>query len=192
MPLRPSRSAPALLLSGLLASAAPCDEPPAPAAGGFVAQHVRDGYTIEVTVDPAEPAAEGSYDIVLSVEGDPVLRFNGTRRGMPVKTWVSDLDQDERFEVIVLTADAAGEQRLYIQEWAEQSMALEALKPAPLDAETAALWRGGDQYDVEKDALYRSFPLHDPDSGERTGKTARLRYDFEAQRWEKPRRFLLF
>lgn len=184
---------PAATLLYLTCAVAAAAEPATPSpAGGYYAVHERDGYTVEVSVDPAEPAAAGTYDIVLANAQGAFLRYSGNRKGMPTGSWVADLDEDERFEVIVATAVADGEGEVRINEWVEQDQLLEAVPLAPLGPELAALHQGGDRYLVDDDTLYRSFPLRAAGEATDAGKTARLRYDFDEGRWEKAKRFVLF
>lgn len=173
---------------------------------GLSALHLADGYEVELVAEPAagpaeaeprapfESGATGHYTIVLSEQGVPFLRFGGRLAGRPVRSWLSDLDGDGDFEVVLTTVSGNGDGRIYIQEWVASARALVPLTLQPLDAALQARHRGGDRYRVEDDTLYRSFPDYPPEGGPGAEADGRLelRYDFAAGRWEREKRFLFF
>lgn len=163
-------------------------------APGYSAAVMHAGYLIAISVDPAEPGDEGSYDVTMSSGDDVFLRYTAARHGRVVGSAVADLADDGSFEIVVWTdgagADAAGQ--VYVIEWRAAERALVRVELAPLDADMARRYHGGDRYSVANDTLLRDIEVLDPDAGEAGIEHLKLRYDFAEKRWKKVKRFLLF
>lgn len=159
------------------------DEPAAPPH--FYQLHIRDGLTVEVSVEAGETGPTGYYELVVSRGDELAARLEGRREGWLEESWLTDLDGDGQFDIVTVERldDERQSARIRIHEWNDLY-----LLPVRLQAPTKAQLRGyqgKDDIRVEDDTLLRSFPRYRPGRGKADKQeTVTLRYDFEADAWQ--------
>ena len=159
----------------------------ASAAGREVHTFERAGLTIVVASSESEFSESRAYQVVVSDALRTLSRLEVNRDGVIADAWITDLDRDGAFEIIVATDLLAGEDRgaVDIHEWHDGRFASTAA--AKLPAGDRSGYRGNDQFTVEDGQLWRAYPRFSAPDGEGnalpTGQMARYRYDFAANRW---------
>ena len=157
------------------------------AAGSFTFE--REGLAIEVGVREPGYGESRSYQIAVSDALRVLARLEVNRDGLVTDAWLTDLDRDGHFEIVVATGQLDGTDKgaVDIHEW--RDFRFETWRTAPLAPAEAAGYRGNDQIRLENGQLRREFPVFtDASAGQRplpTGEMARFEYDAAAMRWRR-------
>ena len=143
-------------------------------------------YKIEVVSWPQKDSASLEYcQIKITGENNEsfILRMD---MDIAEASWVTDLDRDGNFEVLILGRSAGsgsfGEIRIF--EWDRKEL---VARPLPeLTARQAVGYFGHDKFQVPMNQIVREFPVYksgDPNSTP-TGGTRRLTYWFADKKWK--------
>lgn len=157
------------------------------AAGSGVHSFRSGVLSIVVAGVESEFSEARAYQVVVSDELRPLSRLEVNRDGVITDVWMTDLDGDGAFEIVVATGllDGADRGAVDIHEWQDGRFNSTAVAGLPADDRMA--YRGNDQFSVENHQLRWAFPLFDaPDSDGKavpSGQMARFRYDYGANRW---------
>lgn len=157
------------------------------AAGPQAHSFLAGGLNIVVASVESEFSEARAYQVVVSDELRTLSRLEVNRDGVIADAWMTDLDGDGAFEIVVATGLLDGDDRgaVDIHEWQDGRFSSTAV--ARLPADERAAYRGNDQFSVENHQLWWAFPLFDaPDADGNavpSGRMARFRYDYGANRW---------
>lgn len=161
----------------------------ASAAGPEVHTFHSAGLTIVVASSDLEFSESRAYQVVVSDDLRTLSRLEVNRDGVIADAWMTDLDRDGAIEIVVATGLLAGEDRgaVDIHEWRDGRFASTAV--AQLPAGDRSDYQGNDQFSVENGQLWRAYPQFSAPGGDGnpvpTGRMARYRYDFAANRWQR-------
>lgn len=159
------------------------------AAGQEVRTFQTAGLTIVVASADARYSASRAYQVVASDELRTLSRLEVNRDGVIADVWMTDLDRDGAFEIVVATDLLAGEDRgaVDIHEWRDGRFASAAVAKLPVGDRPG--YRGNDQFSVEDGQLWRAYPeFTRPDASGNpvpTGRMVRYRYDAGANQWQR-------
>lgn len=145
-----------------------------------------DGLTVVVVGKDAEYDDARSYQIVVSDALLTLVRLEVNRDGLVTDAWLTDLDRDGRFEIVVATGqlDGADVGAVDVHEW--QEFRFVSSTPKQLAASELVGYNGNDQYTIAGGRLQRSYPMFSETDGIRvpTGSMARFEYQYPEDRWE--------
>jgi hypothetical protein len=145
-----------------------------------------NGLTVVVVGKDAEYDDVRSYQIVVSDELRTLVRLEVNRDGLVTDAWLTDLDGDGMFEIVVATGQLAGADvgAVDVHEW--QEFRFVSSKPKQLAATELVGYNGNDQYTIAGGRLQRSYPMFSESDGVKvpTGSMARFEYQFVEDRWE--------
>ena len=113
-----------------------------------------------------------------------LTRLRAPFEGTLSNSFVADLNQDGRFEVVVTFTHADGlttEARVF--SW--NASLLEPIRLTELDASQQQGYRGGDEFAISNGELVRLFQIYEQVGGAWTATASRkrLRYAFTAAKW---------
>ena len=115
-----------------------------------------------------------------------LARLEVNRDGMVTDAWITDLDDDGAFEIVVATAQLAGTEigAADVHEW--QGFHFNSTKTGDLGADQRPDYRGNDQFTVTGGRLRRAYPIFADSDGTAvpTGALAEFEYRFGENRWE--------
>ena len=157
------------------------------AAGSEVHSFRTAGLTIVVASSESEFSEARTYQVVVSDDLRTLSRLEVNRDGVITDAWMTDLDGDGAIEIVVATGLLDGDDRgaVDIHEWQDGRFA--STPAARLPVADRLAYRGNDQFSVENGQLWRAFPLFAAADGDGnavpTGRMARFRYDYVANRW---------
>tara|TARA_Y100000588_G_scaffold213968_1_gene227902 strand:+ start:861 stop:1379 length:519 start_codon:yes stop_codon:yes gene_type:complete len=127
-----------------------------------------------------------SYQIVVSDELRTIARLEVNRDGLVTDAWLTDLDQDGMFEVVVATGQLSGAEAgaVDVHEW--QEFRFVSSRPKQLTTTELVGYQGNDQYTIAGGRLQRSYPMFNETDGMwvPTGLMARFEYQYPEDRWE--------
>lgn len=127
-----------------------------------------------------------AYQIVVSDELRTITRLEVNRDGLVTDVWLTDLDRDGMFEVVVATGQLSGADggAVDVHEW--QEFRFVSSTPKQLTATELVGYQGNDQYTIAGGRLQRSYPMFNETDGIRvpTGSMARFEYQYPEDRWE--------
>jgi hypothetical protein len=156
-----------------------------------VREFMKDGLNIQVIGKNADADEERAYQVVVANELRTLSRLEVNRDGLVTDAWITDLDADGAFEIIVATAqiDGGAGGGIDIHEWHEYRF--ESISAAGLDAAAQASYRGHDRFQVENGRLIREFPLFSVNTGDAnaipSGGIARFEYEASTHNWRQIR-----
>lgn len=146
----------------------------------------QDGLTVVVVGKEAEYGEVRSYQIVVNDELRTLVRLEVNRDGLVTDAWLTDLDSDGLFEIVVATGQLAGADvgAVDVHEW--QEFRFVSSKPKQLTTSELVGYNGNDQYTIAGGRLQRSYPMFSVADGVRvpTGSMARFEYQYPEDRWE--------
>jgi len=152
---------------------------------GEVAEFTRNGLTIRVIARDSEYEETRSYQVVVSDDVRTFSRLEVNRDGLVSDVFITDLDGDGAFEVVVATAKTGANEEgaVDIHEW--RAYRFDTTAAAPLPPSERSGYRGNDQFTVENGRLLRSFPRFASDGGQElpTGEMVQFEYDYSNNRW---------
>jgi hypothetical protein len=126
-----------------------------------------------------------SYQVMVSNELRTLARLEVNRDGLVTDAWMTDLDRDGAFEIVVATAQLGGtdEGAVDIHEW--QGFRFVSTRPAELSADQRVGYHGNDQFSVVDGRLRRAYPLFVDRDGNSVpiGKMATFIYRYKENRW---------
>lgn len=147
------------------------------------------GLTIAVTRSDSAFSDSRAYQVVVSDELRTLSRLEVNRDGVIANAWLTDLDHDGAFEIVVATALLEGEDRgaVDIHEWRGGRFVSTAV--ARLPAGDREGYHGNDQFSVHDGRLLRAFPVFTTSDDDKnpvpTGQMARFHYDADGGRWQR-------
>lgn len=160
---------------------------PVSAAGDETHTFQTAGLSIVVASSESEFSELRTYQVVVSDDLRTLSRLEVNRDGVISDAWMADLDRDGAIEIVVATGLLDGDDRgsVDIHEWQDGRFASTAVAKLPVEAR--ASYRGNDQFSLVDGQLWRAFPLFSTPDGDGnavpTGRMARFRYDYVANRW---------
>lgn len=144
------------------------------------------GLTVVVVGKDADYDNVRSYQIIVSDELRTLVRLEVNRDGLVTDAWLTDLDRDGMFEIVVATGQLGGADggAVDVHEW--QEFRFVSSKPKQLAASELVGYNGNDQYTIAGGRLQRSYPMFRETDGVRvpTGSMARFEYQYPEDRWE--------
>lgn len=141
-------------------------------------------YHIEVHANTDALMSTTDYEITVANEELTLTRLLAPFEGTLSKSFVTDLDRDGGFEVVVTFSHDGGQQTgLHIYRWNEYL--LEPVAVAGLDDVQRSGYRGGDEFAVIDGVLVRIFQVYEQagDVWQATAAQRRLRYALQESRW---------
>lgn len=144
----------------------------------------KDGLSINVVPVESDFDDSRAYQVVVENELRTFSRLQVNRDGIVSDAWLTDLDGDGAFEVIVATSQLGGGDNgaLDIHEW-DNFQFESTIAKLPADVGYA----GNDQFALENGRLTRAFPVFGGANGGNvrlpSGEMARFVYDFGAKKW---------
>jgi hypothetical protein len=141
-------------------------------------------YHIEVQANTDALMSTTDYEITVANEELTLTRLLAPLEGTLSKSFVTDLDRDGGFEVVVTFSHDEGQQTgLHIYRWKEYL--LEPVAVAGLDDVQSIGYRGGDEFAVIDGVLVRIFQVYEQtgDAWQMTAVQRRLRYSVQESRW---------
>lgn len=145
----------------------------------------RGELVVDVVGKEAEFDETRAYQIVVRDELRTLARLEVNRDGLVTDVWLTDLDGDGAFEIVVATAQLGGADigAADVHEW--RDFRFDSTKTAPLSAEQAATYRGNDQFTLVDGGLRRSYPEFIERTGGvvPSGKMVELEYRYGDNRW---------
>ena len=146
----------------------------------------QDGLKVVVLAKDADYDDKRSYQVVVADELRTLARLEVNRDGLVTDAWLTDLDDDGMFEIVVATGQLAGADvgAVDVHEWRDFRFA--SSKPAKLTTTELVGYHGNDQYTIAGGRLQRSYPMFSESNGVRvpTGTLARFEYHYAEDRWE--------
>lgn len=130
----------------------------------FNSQLDADGFSYNVTAAPDNGCKSQLLRITVYRDGNPFTQFATFCPAKVEKSWIVDLDDDGKPELIVISHDPADESKKSMQLYAISGGILKQVNfPAPSDM---AGYRGGDTFQRDGVRIIRVFPIYLPrDSG---------------------------
>jgi hypothetical protein len=123
---------------------------------------------------------------VVSNELRSFVRLEVNRDGLVTDAWMTDLDRDGAFEIVVATVELGGANvgTVDIHEW--RDFRFDSTKTSDLVSAQRTGYRGNDQFKVVDGELRRSYPVFAIQGGSPvpTGETAKFRYLYATGVWE--------
>jgi len=116
------------------------------------------GYQIRV-YNTEESCSLQTYQIIVQANGQTLKTV--AKQGEPIKQmWVTDLDNDRLFEILVFSASVeAGEYgELVLYEWTGNNFSTQFMPP--LDSSQQQGYRGFDGYRMYKNQIVHEFPIY--------------------------------
>jgi len=154
---------------------------PAPAlAAGFE----YGPYRIEVQANTDALMSTTDYEITVANEELTLTRLLAPFEGSLSNSFVTDLDRDGAFEVVVTFSHDEGQQTgIHLYRW--KDYLLEPVVVAGLDDVQSAGYRGGDEFAVIDGVLVRVFQVYEQngEAWQATAAQRRLRYALQESRW---------
>ena len=144
----------------------------------------KDGLTVVVVGKDAEDDENRSYQVVVSNELRSFVRLEVNRDGLVTDAWMTDLNRDGAFEIVVATIQLDGNVgTVDIHEW--RDFRFDSKKTADLVSAQRAGYRGNDQFTVIDGELRRSYPVFAVQGGGPvpTGEMANFRYRYTTGDW---------
>lgn len=146
----------------------------------------KGGLSIVVVAKYSDYSNERSYQIVVGNALRPLARLEVNRDGLVTDAWLTDLDRDGAFEIVVATGqlDGAIASAVDVHEWQEFRFA--SSRTAELSADQRVGYQGNDQFEVKNDRLRRAYPVFAGAEPARTptGKMAHFEYRYAEDRWK--------
>ncbi|TDJ69295.1 MAG: hypothetical protein E2O35_01545 [Proteobacteria bacterium] len=146
---------------------------------------VKHGLNIQVVAKDAEIDEERTYQVVVSEGVRTLSRLEVNRDGLVTDAWITDMDGDGAFEIVVATAQLGGEDigAVDVHEW--HDFRFDSTRPAKLAREQLIGYRGNDQFSIVNGQLRRAHPLFVDRDGivVPSGKMAIFEYDYEENHW---------
>ena len=169
------RSASKLLATGILGLTS---------LGVPAAQHAFGAFNIHVAADSSDVTTSTDYQI--TVENDELLltRLTAAHAGTLSNSFVTDLNKDGAFEVIVTFSFADGhDTEVHLYSWNDYR--LQPHKVAALDATQRTGYQGNHEFAVANGEFVRIYQIYEMSNGEwqPTAQQRRLRYSFDETRW---------
>lgn len=132
------------------------------ATAGFAKSFIYKGLRIDVTqtekwIGGIYP--DTAYRVAVSGSGIPTVVEEGENGGEIEKAWVTDLDKDNRFEVILVERDfgTGNISNLLFFEWTGAKLLPHSLPPPKTDFEHVK--SGASDYEVKGETIIRKFAL---------------------------------
>jgi hypothetical protein len=136
-----------------------------------------------LVVSARDTAGEGGFGIDVEVSDGPLVltRLSIPTEGRATGCWLTDLDGDRRFEVLLALDEDAGASpaRLLCFEWS--GSLLESLKLAELDPAQVRLFGGDERIEIRSNRLLRSFASRLQEGGQ--GPRLHFHYAPETNAW---------
>ena len=146
----------------------------------------QDGLMVAVLVKDTDYDDKRSYQVVVTDELHTLARLEVNRDGLVTDAWLTDLDDDGMFEIVVATGQLAGADvsAVDVHEW--RDFRFVSSKPAKLTTTESVGYHGNDQYTIAGGRLLRSYPMFSESDGVQvpTGTLARFEYHYAEDRWE--------
>jgi hypothetical protein len=179
-----STAVPSLLFYLLcLAAASGCADDADLAEAIFTARD--DETSARVWIPVNEPRSVGTYRGEVVWSDGSTLLLEAERDGMISDVWLADLTGNGSPELVVASQSAGSGSYGSVDVYRRSGDAMLRLEISPLKREQREGYMGHDSFLVERDTLYRSYPVYlegDPNAGP-TGGRARLRYSFAEGLW---------
>lgn len=141
-------------------------------------------FHVSVAADTSGVMTTSDYQVVVSDPERVLTRLTAPYQGTLSKSFVVDLDRDGSFEVVVTFSHDQGHTTgIHVYSWNEYL--LEPVAVAPLAADDAVGYRGGDEFAIVDGAIVRIFQVHEErdDVWQPTAVQRRLRYSLAESRW---------
>lgn len=146
----------------------------------------KNGLSIWVIGKDAVFDERRTYQVVVSDQLHILARLEVNRDGPVSNVWITDLDNDGAFEIVVATAQLGGGDvgAVDIHEW--RGFRFESTKTAELTADQRSEYRGNDQFTILTGRLRRTYPIFADVDGTvvPTGRMAKFEYRYGEDRWE--------
>ncbi|MFT4560672.1 MAG: hypothetical protein ACI9BW_000406 [Gammaproteobacteria bacterium] len=144
-----------------------------------------DNLGISVTISDAEYDDKRSYQVAVANELRTISRLDVNRDGLVTNVWLTDLDKDGDFEIVVSISQLDGSNigAADIHEW--NGFQFDSTRVARLSSAQATGYQGYDQFEIAKGYLTRSFPKFEykDDKWTPSGKMSKFEYQFKEHRW---------
>ncbi|MDA0821605.1 MAG: hypothetical protein O3C28_04175 [Proteobacteria bacterium] len=151
-------------------------------------QFEADKLVISVTTSDAEYEDTRSYQVAVANDIRTLSRVDVNRDGVVTNAWLTDLDNDDAFEIVVSVSQLGGGNigAADIHEW--NGFRFDSSRVARLSGAQEIGYQGYDQFEIVNGRLTRSFPRFEDKDGSRTpsGQMSNFEYRFKEQRWVAP------
>ena len=143
------------------------------------------GMTISVVAKDPEYDDRRSYQIVVEDEIRTLSRLEVNRDASITNTWLTDLDSDGSFEIVVTTGQIDGSNAggVDIHEWIGDRF--DSMKPRSSSGRESVGYQGYDQFTFVDGVLIRSYPIFSSQNGNfaPSGETANFSFRFSDRSW---------